>query len=459
MIVQLHLGKGIVQETVNASSQPYPPASRAWYAVAVLTVAYILSFIDRQILSLLVIPIRRDLHISDTQMSLLMGLSFAVFYCFFGFPLGRLADSRSRRNIITCGVLAWSICTAGCGLASSYVRLFLMRIGVGVGEAALSPPAYSMLSDYFAAHRRALALSVYASGIFLGSGLAMILGGLVVTHTSTGKLLTLPLIGLSIFPWQLTFFIVGIPGFVVAALVRTVREPARRERMSVASPPIRATIAYMLKHRATFGCHHLATAMMAVAMYGSLAWVPTFLIRTYALSANRAGLVFGSEVAICSSLGILSGGWLCDFLARRGYYDAHFRVGLIMCLLILLPAVLFPLMPSAAWAFILLAPFTFFMATIYGVAPAALQQVVPNEMRGQVSAMYLFVVNIVGLAAGPTAIALFTDHVFHDDYSIRYSLLIVFTGAYAVAALLWWIGMKPYRRTVEQAAAAMIASV
>ena len=448
-----------MQETVNASSKPYPPASRAWYAVAVLTLAYILSFIDRQILSLLVVPIRRDLHISDTQMSLLMGLSFALFYSLFGFPLGRLADSRSRRNIITYGIIAWSVCTAGCGVASSYTRLFLMRVGVGVGEAALSPPAYSMLSDYFAAHRRALALSVYALGIFLGSGVAMILGGVVVTYTSTGNRITLPVIGLPIFPWQLTFFLVGIPGLMIAALVRTVREPQRRERMGAGSPPIRATMVYMLKHRATFGCHHFAAAMMSVVMYGSLAWVPTFLIRTYGLSANRAGLGFGLEVAICSSLGILSGGWLCDRLARRGYYDAHFRVGLIMSLLNLLPALLFPLMHSAAWAFVLMAPFTFFMATIYGVAPAALQQVVPNEMRGQVSAMYLFVVNIVGLAAGPTAIALFTDHVFHSDNSIRYSLLVVFAGAYAVAALLWWIGLKPYRRTVDLAASAMSASL
>jgi MFS family permease len=447
-----------MQATEDPNAKPYPPARRAWYVVAILTVAYILSFIDRQILSLLVAPIRRDLHISDTQMSLLMGLSFAVFYSFFGIPIGRLADSRSRRNIITWGILAWSFCTASCGVISSYAQLFLMRVGVGVGEAALSPPAYSMVSDYFSASRRALALSVYGMGIFIGAGLAMILGGVIVVHAATASMIALPLVGFSVFPWQLTFFVVGIPGLFVAALMRTVHEPERRERTGVAAPTVLDTIHYIFKHRATFACHHFAASTMSIVLYGSLAWVPTFLIRDHGLSANRAGLIYGSEVVIFSSLGVLAGGWLCDVLARRGFSDAHFRVGLIACALNLVPAALFPLMRSSVWTFVLIAPFTFLMATTYGVAPAALQQVAPNELRAQMGAMYLFVVNIIGLAAGPTAIALVTDHVFHSDNAIRYSLLIVFTAAYAVSALLWWAGLKPYRRTVEQAASSVVVA-
>jgi MFS family permease len=444
-----------LRATVQELPNPYPSARRAWYAVAILTVAYILSFVDRQILSLLVAPIRRDLHITDTQMSLLMGLSFAFFYSIFGFPIGRLTDSRSRRNIITCGIVAWSFCTAGCGLASSYVRLFLMRVGVGVGEAALSPPAYSLLSDYFAANRRALALSVYGLGVFIGAGSAMILGGMIVSYTAPGHMVTLPLVGLSVFPWQLTFFMVGLPGLLVALFIRTIREPERRERASLRVPSIRATFDYVLEHRATFAYHHAATSIMAIALYGSLAWVPTFFIRDHGLTAGRTGLIYGLQVMIFSSLGVLAGGWLCDSLRRRGYRDAHFRVGLMACLLNLLPSALFPLMPSAHWAFVFTAPFTFLMATTLGVAPAALQQVAPNEMRGQVSAMYLFAVNIIGLAAGPTAIALVTDRVFHNDNAIGYSLLIVCTSAYALAALLWWLGLKPFRRSIEAAEAAV----
>ena len=448
-----------MEATEHLPWTPYPPARRAWYAVAVLTVVYILSFIDRQILSLLVVPICRDLHISDTQMGLLMGISFALFYTLFGFPIGRLADSRSRRNIITAGVVSWSLFTAGCGLASSYVRLFLMRMGVGVGEAALSPPAYSLLSDYFAPQRRALALSVYGVGMCLGAGLAMILGGIIVSHASAGRMVTLPLIGVSVFAWQLTFFIVGLPGLLIAAIVRTVGEPARRDRKAVFAPPISAIVAYIREHRVTFACHHLATSMMAVASYATLAWAPTFLIRSYGLSTTQAGLAFGAEVTLFRSLGILAGGWLCDSLVRRGYRDAHFRVGLIISLLVLLPTVLYPLMPSAEFALALVAPATFLEPGMYGVAPAALQQVVPNEMRAQISAMYLFVINLVGLGLGPTLVALVTDRVFHDDNMVRYSLLIVSTGAYLLSILLWGLGLNPYRRTVDQTEASIAGPV
>ena len=434
--------------TTQAFTKAYPSARRAWCAVAVLSVAYVLSFIDRQILTLLVVPIRRDLHINDTRMSLLMGFSFALFYTLFGFPIGRLADSRSRRNIVTAGVVAWSLFTTGCGLAGTYTRLFLMRVGVGVGEAALSPPAYSLLSDYFAPQKRALALSVYGLGMFMGAGLAMVLGGIIVPYTSGVGLIRLPLAGFSVFPWQLTFFAVGLPGVLVAALVRTIREPERRERTAGSAPPIRATVAYIVEHRASYACHHLATSMMSVAAYASLSWIPTFFMRTHGWTAGHAGLVVGTEVAVCSGLGILCGGWLCDILARHGFRDAHFRVGLIVCLLNLLPAVLYPLMPSAGWAVALLAPFTFLMAATYGVSPAALQQMTPNEMRGQVSAMYLFVGNIVGMGAGPTAVALLTDHVFHDDNMLRYSLPIVCAIAYALAVVFWWLGLKPFRRTL-----------
>jgi MFS family permease len=446
-----------VEHRAQLSSKPYVSAKRSWYAVAVLTVAYVFSFIDRQILSLLVVPIRRDLHISDTQMSFLMGISFALFYTIFGFPIGRLADSRSRRNIITAGIVSWSLFTACCGLASRYIWLFLMRMGVGVGEAALSPPAYSLLSDYFAPQRRALALSVYGVGIFFGTGLAMIVGGIIVPHTSAGGVVTVPLIGVSVFPWQLTFFIVGLPGLFIAALVRTIGEPERRERKAVSTPPISTIIGYIREHRKMFTCHHLATSMMALAGYASLAWIPTFLIRTYGWSAGKAGLVFGAEISLFSSLGILAGGWLCDSLARQGHRDAHFRVGLTVCVLVLLPTFFYPLMRSSTLALILLVPFAFLHSAMYGVAPAALQQVVPNEMRAQISALYLFVVSLVGLGVGPTAVALMTDRVFHDDLMVRYSLLIVCTGAYMLSILLWWLGLKPYRRTVYEVEASIAA--
>ena len=419
-----------------------------------LALAYIFSFIDRQILSLMVVPIRRDLHISDTQMSLLMGISFALFYCLFGLPIGRMADSRSRRNIITVGVFTWSLFTAGCGLAANYLQLFLMRVGVGIGEAALSPPAYSLMADSFPPRRRPLALSVYGMGMFVGGGLALVLGGMIVSHVSSAGTVTLPLIGVSVFPWQMTFFIVGLPGLLIAALVRTVREPERKEKRSATATPVREVVAYIKQHRATFAYHHLATSMLSFGYYGSSAWIPSFLMRTYGWNARHAGIVYGSVITIFSSLGILCGGFFCQALARRGYRDAHFRVGLTIALLILPVVVLFPLMPTPWLAVAWLVPFAFLSTAIFGVAPAALQQVAPNEMRAQVSAMYLFVVNIIGLAAGPTVIALLTDRVFHNDNMLRYSLLISLTGAYLISAVLWWLGLKPFRHSIDRAESA-----
>jgi MFS family permease len=195
--------------------------------VGVLTFVYIFSFIDRQILNLLVRPIRRDLGISDFQMSLLMGFSFALFYTLFGIPLGRLADSRSRRTIIAVGFTVWSLMTAGCGLARNFVQMLLLRVGVGVGEAALSPAAYSIITDYFPPKRRATAISVYSMGIYIGSGIAFIVGGLVAGLAAAQETWNVPLVGAT-RPWQVVFFIVGIPGVFLALLMYTVREPARR---------------------------------------------------------------------------------------------------------------------------------------------------------------------------------------------------------------------------------------
>ena len=173
-------------------------------------------------------------------------------------------------------------------------------------------------------------------------------------------------------------------------------------------------------------------------------------MRTYGWSVAQAGLTFGVAVAVFSSLGILAGGWYCQSLARRGYRDAHFRVGLITSILALPSVILFPLMPTPELAMLFLIPCLFLQATMFGVAPAALQQLAPNEMRAQISAVYLFVINLIGLGAGPTVIALVTDRVFHDDSMLRYSLLYVCAAAWLLSALLWWVGLAPYRRTLDQ---------
>jgi MFS family permease len=437
-----------------ADLERYPAAGYAWYVVGVLTLAYIFSFIDRQILSLMVAPIQQDLQIGEKQMSLLMGASFAVFYTFFGIPLGRLADTRSRRAIIAVGIAFWSIMTAGCGLAKTFWQLAFARMGVGVGEASLSPSAYSLISDYFRPQRRSTAMSVYSMGIYIGSGLAFILGGFVTQLAAGQQNPSLPLIG-TVRSWQLVFFIVGLPGLLMALLLLTVREPVRKgvhranDGTAIAAASGRAVLAYLNDNRATFLYLNLGAGLVALYGYGSTSWVPSVFIRRFGWSQGQTGLVFGSIVAVAGTLGIVSAGRLADWLRQSGYADANVRVACFGSAFGLPFATMFPLAATGFWASVLLAPVTFFMSTPFGVAPAAIQQMMPNTMRAQATAFYLFMINLIGIGLGPTIVATLTEDVFRDKRQVHLSLLVVGILAFAAAACLLWAGLKPYRRSLE----------
>lgn len=433
---------------MHNNNNGYPSSAVAWSTVAILMVAYVLSFIDRQILNLLVGPIRRDLAISDTQMSLLMGLSFALFYTLCGIPLGRMADSRSRRGLITVGVLIWSAMTAACGLARQYWQFLLFRVGVGVGEAALSPAAYSLIADSFPAQRRATAISVYSMGIYLGSGLAFLLGGLVIKFASAQGDVHLPLLG-EVRPWQLIFLLLGAAGVLFTLLMLAVKEPQRHGVGAGVEVPMREVGAYLRANRRTVICHNFGFACISFASYGSGAWVPTFFVRTYGWDAGHVGVVYGSIVAVFGCLGIVFGGRLADRWAKRGRTDANMRVGLLAACLALPLSVAFPLLDDANLVAMLMAPTVFCLSMPFGVAPAAIQEIMPNSMRGQASAIYLFVVTLFGLGVGPTAVALVTDFVFHDDMALRYSLLIVTSLALLGGVVLLGMGLKPYRQSRE----------
>ena len=434
---------------MHNNNNGYPSSARAWVTVAILMVAYVLSFVDRQILNLLVEPIRRDLMISDTQMSLLMGLSFALFYTVCGIPLGRVADTRSRRGLIAVGILFWSAATAACGMAKRYWQVLLCRIGVGVGEAALSPAAYSLIADSFPAERRATAISVYSMGVYLGSGLAFLVGGLVIQFASAQGDVTLPVLG-EVRPWQLIFLILGVAGVLFTLLMLAVKEPARRGAGAGVAVPLSEVGRYIRANRRTVLLHNFGFAGLAFAGYGSAAWVPTFYIRTYGWDAGQVGIVYGCIVAVFGCLGIVFGGRLADWMAKRGRSDANMRVGLYAALAALPLVLLFPLMDSALWASVLLAPTVFCLSMPFGVAPAAIQEIMPNSMRGQASAIYLFVITLIGLGIGPTAVALVTDFVFADDNALRYSLLIVTTLAVLMSIILLAKSLKPYRESVTR---------
>jgi MFS family permease len=439
----------------SAAAADAPASSGyAWYVVAVLLLAYTLSFIDRMILSLLVGPIRADLGISDTQMSLLMGFAFAIFYSVLGVPLGRIADRGSRRGLMAAGVAAWSLMTAACALTRNYAGLFAARIGVGVGEAALSPAAYSLLGDYFPREKLGRAMAVYSIGVPLGSGIALVAGSLVVRFVTEGPPVAAPLLG-EIAPWRLTFIWVGLPGLLAAALIAlTVREPRRR-----AGRPDAAGggefLAFLRSRRAALGAHFAGMSLVALVMYGAMAWIPQFLHRTYGMPVPQAGLWFGAATALCGACGLLLGGWMADRLYRRGYKDAHLRVIRLNALVLLPLFVGMALAPSANLALALMIA-AMLLGTIHGgVAGAGLQMIAPPRLRAQTVALYFLVANLVGLGLGPTAIALVTEHVFGSDAALRYGLAVVTGVALPASAVILTLGLKPFARAVEAAEAAV----
>jgi MFS family permease len=450
------------------AEQPWPSPRRAWYALAVLTVALTISTIDRSILSLLVGPIKHDLGVTDTQMSLLLGLAFVSIYAFLGLPIARLADVNSRRLIIGIGIAFWSTMTAFSGVVHTYMQLFLARVGVGAGEASFAPATYSMLTDSFPKEKLPRAMAVMSIGFTAGAGLALILGGWVIKLVTGMPNVRLPLIG-AIHPWQLAFFVVGLPGLLVAAAMATVREPARRGLMlnnrvtnqgaaaaggttgRPRSLPFKQIVAFLRAESRTYWPIFLAMGIKAMLLFGSMAWTPTFFVRTYHWTAPQIGFSMGLILLVISPLGLMTGGWLAERYANKGYEDANMRVVLIATVAALPVTILFPLMPTPQLALLGVAAVQFIVSLGIGPGNAALQIITPNQMRGQISALYMFIFNIVGYGLGPTAVALFTDYVFHAESDLRYSITAVSAIMAPVAVLVVWYGLKPYGQSVLRA--------
>lgn len=431
---------------------PYPNRKYAWYVVVVLFIAYTSSFIDRIIMSLLVEPIKRDLVLSDTQFSLLHGFAFAIFYTLMGLPLGRLADRANRRWIISVGIFLWSFMTAICGITKTFATLFLARVGVGIGEATLSPAAYSMISDYFPKEKRAVPISMYSMGVFFGGGIAFILGGYVVQLTTGASDVILPLIG-SVRPWQLTFFVVGLPGLLIVLLMFTVKEPARRDVVNLSEeahsqssdPTIRETLKFVFRHIRAYGTVLLGTTLLATTSYGFFSWSPAFLMRTYGWEASNAGYAFGLLVLTLGTSGTLLGGILASRQLAKGILDANMRVAMYSGGAVLVFGCIAPLMPNPALSLLCLAPTVLSLGMHVGIAPAALNSITPNQLRGQVIALYLFVLNLVGLGAGPTIVAVITDYGFRDPAALRYSLTVFAVVMPVLAIIIIASGLSAYR--------------
>lgn len=439
---------------LQPAATPAPAVVRGgWYLVAVLLVCYTFSFIDRQILSLLVGPIKRDLAISDTLMGLLQGFAFALFYTLMGIPLGRYADIGSRRRLIAVGVFVWSLMTSGCALARSYASLFVTRIGVGIGEAALSPAAFSMITDTFPRERLSGALSVYSMGIFIGSGIAMMVGGLIVQATNTMPPITLPLVG-TLSAWRVTFMAVGLPGILIALWVLTLREPQRRGLLRRGADQrhhlsLREVAGQIRTRWGSFIGLSLGMIFQSMVVFAFTAWTPAFFQRVHHWSPLRTGQVLGAVILVCGCLGMYVGGLLSDRWKRAGQHDAALRVTIISavgCGLFFVPAYL---INDPFWTVMLLAPALFFAGMPVGSAFAAVQLIFPNQVRASASALFMFLLNLGGQTLGPLLPALFNDNVFHSEQAIGKSLAITMAIASLGMVVIMSLTRAPYRRHYE----------
>ena len=410
----------------------------AWYVVAVLLTAQAFSFLDRMIMGLLVGPIRESFQISDTQYSLLAGLAFSLFYAIMGLPLARIADRSSRRNLIVVGIAVWSFMTAACGLAKGYWSLFVARVGVGIGEATLGPAAYSMIADYFPKSILGRALSVYMIGVTLGSGFAYMLGGAVVGYVEDMGTIMVPVVG-EVEGWQLTFFVVGIPGLLVSLLMlTTVREPARTGIVTPEAVPVSEVADYLWQRRQAYGGHILGISIFIMVVYALNLWGPTYFIRTFGYTRPEAGWVFGLVMIGSGTVGLLLAGTLSDLLVSKGIHDAYVKIILFSMVAMIPSAAALAFLESDLLAIVFMSLAVFFSAFQGGLAGGTLQLMTPNRMRGQVMAVYGLSSNLIGLGLGPTVIAMTTDYVFGYDEAIGKSIALCAVILCPIGALILW---------------------
>jgi MFS family permease len=410
----------------------YPSSQQAWYGVVILTLAYILSFLDRQLLSLVVTDVKSDLDLTDSQVSIILGFAFALFYTTMGIPIGRLADKKSRRTIIGIGITFWCFMTAATGIVKTYAQLFIARIGVGVGEATLSPSALSIISDYFPKEKRGTAMGFFNMGVSVGSGIALILGGQIVAYFADFPPIILPLVG-QIYEWQALFIFIGIPGLLVALLMSTIKEPSRKGKMTLVNESgssseeisIKDTIRFIYQRKEAYGWLFLSMACSVLIGYAFLSWLPTMYIRSYNIGIPTITLWLGIAFLIGGPFGATMSGWLGDKLYKKYNNSSHVMLFAYSMIILTVAAVLVPLMPSYQTATLMFIPQIVTAAGQTALAPVAMINITPNQLRGQVIAVYFFVISMTGYTLGPTSVALITDFIFKDESLIMYSMSIV----------------------------------
>lgn len=405
-----------------------------WYVTAVLTLAYMFSVMDRQILVLMVGPVERDLGLGDLDFALLSGGVFGLCYALFGLPFAWAADRFSRKWTIVLGIALWSAMTALCGLSASFGQFLAARIGVAAGEAALSPAAHSLLADHFSRARLPRAMGVYTSAVFVGSAVAFILGGFALDVMAAS-----PGAGVSggTAPWRRVLVAFGLAGLWVALWAATLREPPRAAARRAGAGERLALTAYLLTHRRLAMALIVGPSLAAMLSFMD-GWYPELFVRNWGWSAADSGRVNGLASLLCGPLGVLAAGYGAGRLMQRGDGDACLRLAAWATLLTGGASVLMPLMPGA-WAMVaMLGAIKFFMAFVPVLVPSAIQMAVPPELRARVSAAFLFGAGAIGMGCGPLVPALIGGALFGDPAKMGYALALTAL----VVTPLAWMGLR-----------------
>jgi MFS family permease len=429
----------------------YPSPKVAWVACVILFLGCTLAFMDRAIISLFIIPIQRDLHISDTQISLLVGFAFGAFNALFGLPVARWIDSGRRRTIAAIGITVWSVAAACCGLASNFWQLFLGRVGVGAGEASVTPAGVSLLADFFPPSRRGAAMGVFYAGIFAGGGCALILGGML-WRSLGDRQIVLPLLG-PLHSWQVILILVAALGLIVAPLTMMIREPQRLDgarRAAAGNFPLAVVLRYYKTHARTLIGHNVGFCLQNFALHAGAAWLPTLLVRTDGWSIARAGATIGAMTLVLGPISTASAGFLADAFASRGRTDGKLLVSIGAAGMCALASAMIALNPAPGLIVVALGVFMFFGNFTLPLAPGALQEIMPNAMRGQATAVYVGVTNLIGGGLAATAVAVLTDFVFHDKAKLHVSFGLV-GGIVCILATLTLASTRPaFRITARE---------
>ena len=429
----------------------YPEKRHSYSAVVVLTLAQVFAFIDRQIPSMLVEPIKQDFNLTDSQIALLGGAAFSIFYAVMALPIGYAVDRYQRTKVLGIGVFLWSLMTVLAGLANSFGKLFGARIGVAVGEAVMAPTSVSLISDSFPENKQGTPMGIITSGVYIGIGITLLGGGFLIDYLTSIGGINIPLIGY-LKPWQATFMIVGLPGLVLAVAAFYLKEPKRLEEQAYINKNVdrQNVFLHLKEHKKTLVPMFGGLIFMALIFYSFSFWAPTMMIRAYNISLSEAGFILGLITIISSIAGTIFAGSAVDYLRNKNYSDAPVRAALFAVLLALPPITILSFVNTEIGAWICIFLYLFFISSFAPLGLLAVSGVSASNVKGQLAAIHAFLMMAFGLSLGPQLTAFFTDFVFMDPNNLKWSISATGAIVLPISALLFKVSLSRYKESSEK---------